>query len=883
MATDNDALTIEVRGKIKDFQRAMAQAESRVSKLEKSVDRDMRRIQQSSRQAAQKIERDFTSSSRAVIAQAGRMRAGLVSALGAVGGVAGAGFLGGAGAAGLVASINEAASSIAQLRAEADRAGVAFEEFQRLQFVSEQQRVSIDALVDGLKELQLRADEFIVTGAGPAREAFERLGFGADELARRLEDPIELMLEIMRRARELDTAGQIRVFDELFGGTGGEQFVQLMRAGPEALRRGMEDAAIVTDEVADKAARVDAEFQRIANITETWVKTQLVSAADYIGQEILPRVQEVAAAIGSWVEAVADFLEADLSALPEGSRIISESEREAAAFKERLVEANRELTEAENEALRLAQQLADAKKLGNELQVPRLLDDLRAAQVEIQQLTEQFAALARGAQMGLNFGLSTPNTPFPNGAPPGIGPSGSVGTVSNARHYLGQRLADGNEDVANLTQAAAAGAAAVLSMPQFQGILVTSAYRANPSLPGSRHTFGGRGDGTESDAVDFVGVTPQNVGALVRALQEQGFRGFGYYNNGMLHADMGPRRAWGPSGKADTLDQTPEAFRAAVMRTPLANPRPRTGEATPSSTGVASPTADAEARNLQAEAIERVNEALQRELELLGLEGEQLKAGIVTREELRNATDAEALIREKIRDLKEEGVEVTEQMEAAIRAEIEALYELQAAQDGTAASTDRLADRASNLQSAFQAVGQPILDTFMSIVSGSEDASEALRRLAMQLANMVLQGVLFGSGPLAGILGGGLFGGGRAAGGPVKAGTAYMVGERGPELFVPGASGQIVDAASTRAAMSRSARPIAGGAGGREEIVIVSRFDADGGFTSAVERASRPVAVREARSAAGEVAARVPEIADARADQRETRRTRPLRPSLAGV
>lgn len=35
------------------------------------------------------------------------------------------------------------------------------------------------------------------------------------------------------------------------------------------------------------------------------------------------------------------------------------------------------------------------------------------------------------------------------------------------------------------------------------------------------------------------------------------------------------------------------------------------------------------------------------------------------------------------------------------------------------------------------------------------------------------------------------FGGGRASGGPVAAGRAYVVGERGPELFVPQSSGQI--------------------------------------------------------------------------------------------
>jgi hypothetical protein len=46
---------------------------------------------------------------------------------------------------------------------------------------------------------------------------------------------------------------------------------------------------------------------------------------------------------------------------------------------------------------------------------------------------------------------------------------------------------------------------------------------------------------------------------------------------------------------------------------------------------------------------------------------------------------------------------------------------------------------------------------------------------------------------IAGAIGGALgFGGGRAMGGPVSAGTAYVVGERGPELFVPRSSGSIV-------------------------------------------------------------------------------------------
>ena len=57
---------------------------------------------------------------------------------------------------------------------------------------------------------------------------------------------------------------------------------------------------------------------------------------------------------------------------------------------------------------------------------------------------------------------------------------------------------------------------------------------------------------------------------------------------------------------------------------------------------------------------------------------------------------------------------------------------------------------------------------------------------------------------------------GRAVGGPVAGGTPYMVGEKGPELFVPGSSGTIIPA-DTTAAMTRYQRQTAstgGTAGG---------------------------------------------------------------------
>lgn len=44
----------------------------------------------------------------------------------------------------------------------------------------------------------------------------------------------------------------------------------------------------------------------------------------------------------------------------------------------------------------------------------------------------------------------------------------------------------------------------------------------------------------------------------------------------------------------------------------------------------------------------------------------------------------------------------------------------------------------------------------------------------------------------------GLFGGARASGGSVDPGRAYLVGEQGPELFVPTSSGNIASNSATR-------------------------------------------------------------------------------------
>lgn len=106
--------------------------------------------------------------------------------------------------------------------------------------------------------------------------------------------------------------------------------------------------------------------------------------------------------------------------------------------------------------------------------------------------------------------------------------------------------------------------------------------------------------------------------------------------------------------------------------------------------------------------------------------------------------------------------------------------------------------------------GQAIERALTRAVTTGKLGFEDLKRLALSVMNEIARAAI--SGGINAAMGGGgggksgsggllslgtsiamaLFGApGRATGGPVSAGRAYRVGERGPELFVPTASGRI--------------------------------------------------------------------------------------------
>lgn len=186
-----------------------------------------------------------------------------------------------------VANTRQIVRGVAEMGDAAKRAGVNVEAFQEWSFVADQNRIGIDALTDGFKELSLHADEFIQTGSGSAAEAFKRLGFGAVDLKEKLKDPSALMLEIIKRMEGLDKAAQIRIADEVFGGSGGERFVELLDKGAAGISAQIDrarDLGLVLDEGAvRKAGELDAKFSEVeTRLANVW-RTGVVGAAEFFG------------------------------------------------------------------------------------------------------------------------------------------------------------------------------------------------------------------------------------------------------------------------------------------------------------------------------------------------------------------------------------------------------------------------------------------------------------------------------------------------------------------------------------------------------------------------------------------------------------------------
>lgn len=254
----------------------------------------------------------------------------------------------------------------------------------------------------------------------------------------------------------------------------------------------------------------------------------------------------------------------------------------------------------------------------------------------------------------------------------------------------------------------------------------------------------------------------------------------------------------------------------------------------------------------QEKAVDRVDQTIERDVEAL-----QAKARALT---MNSDAAIEATYAEKLfSEARRAGLELSDR-------DVESLNEAARAYAGLTRAVKQLEDQQRMLGETSQAVSSGILNEFAAWTRGGEfNVRRMTASILVDLAKITLQrsvlGPLFGGGGSdgGGLLGSALaslFGGGGsgsahhlpalAAGGPMDAGRAYLVGEEGPEIVLPRHAGYVVPADDSRrmlagmtlgrAAPAGAGASSSGGNGGTFAPVVSLTIDARGATVDAIAR-----------------------------------------------
>jgi hypothetical protein len=190
------------------------------------------------------------------------------------------------GAAGIGAATKASLDYASELKNLSDTANLATTALQEYRFVGLQLGIDQDAIIDGFKELSLRADEFAQTLGGPAAESFARLGLSVKDVKSLMGDTDKFFEVVIGRMRELDEAAQIRIADELFGGTGGEKFVRIVQESAGSIASMRDEAQslglVLSEDVIHSADEANKRFKVLSEVLRVNLLSSFVDNADEI-------------------------------------------------------------------------------------------------------------------------------------------------------------------------------------------------------------------------------------------------------------------------------------------------------------------------------------------------------------------------------------------------------------------------------------------------------------------------------------------------------------------------------------------------------------------------------------------------------------------------
>lgn len=188
---------------------------------------------------------------------------------------------------GIGASVAETGGEVQKFSA---RLGVPVETLQELQYATKAYGVENDALLDALKELSLRADEYAVTGEGSAEEAFKRIGLSDKQIKATMGNTEALFNLVLTQLRKVDNvAKRQRLVDELFGGEGGEQLAEFVSVSAERVAQLRGEARELGVVLSSETVKAASDFNAQLSVFQS----SLIGVRNTIAAAVLPELAKL--------------------------------------------------------------------------------------------------------------------------------------------------------------------------------------------------------------------------------------------------------------------------------------------------------------------------------------------------------------------------------------------------------------------------------------------------------------------------------------------------------------------------------------------------------------------------------------------------------------
>ncbi|MAC89654.1 hypothetical protein [Maricaulis sp.] len=256
-----------------DVDRMILQMSADLRRMERSFERG----QQKANQTAGRIEGRFNRMNRNLARSGDQLGRVLGRAMGPL--------LAGATVAGLARITTGALAAAEAIQDMSRRANTSSEFLQELRYVTSQNGAETRDFDDAISRLNRRLGLFLQDGAGPAANAFERLGLTARITSGELRNSEDVFNAAVSAMQGIESqAERSALASQMFGEDSGPRLVQLMSLGTSAMadqrQAARELGVVMSNELVDKAAEASDVLERMNMQFSATVNTAIAENAD---------------------------------------------------------------------------------------------------------------------------------------------------------------------------------------------------------------------------------------------------------------------------------------------------------------------------------------------------------------------------------------------------------------------------------------------------------------------------------------------------------------------------------------------------------------------------------------------------------------------------